>query len=163
MSDSVESDGVFCPQCLRTLPASEFHQNKRRPDGLAYYYCKSCACERMEVSRRRRGIKPRRAPSVAVPVGMKWCPDCDEVKPISEFARTVARADGIHTYCKPCHNARGQETRERLYGGSREYHLRRRYRIGQEEFDRLSAEQGGVCAICSEPDPEHVGPRSRVR
>jgi hypothetical protein len=87
---------------------------------------------------------------------MKRCPDCDTVKPLEEFARTVARDNGYHSYCKPCHNARGKETRERLYGGSREYHLRRRYGIGQKDFEELLDEQGGVCAICGTPDPEHV-------
>ncbi|MGK5685339.1 endonuclease VII domain-containing protein [Actinoplanes sp. URMC 104] len=63
---------------------------------------------------------------------------------------------GYHSYCLPCHNARGQETRKRLYGGSREYHLRERYGIGQAGFDELLWRQGGVCAICGVADPQHV-------
>ncbi|BBH71199.1 hypothetical protein ACTI_78840 [Actinoplanes sp. OR16] len=48
---------------------------------------------------------------------------------MAEFARTKARDDGYHTYGLVCHNARGKETKERLHGGSRAYHLRRRYGI----------------------------------
>jgi hypothetical protein len=43
-----------------------------------------------------------------------------------------------------------------LYGGGREYHLQRRYGIGQVDVDRMLAEQGGTCAVCDKPDPEHV-------
>jgi len=87
---------------------------------------------------------------------MKRCPDCGETKPPEDFPRNKNSKDGRHTYCKPCHNARGRETIQRLHGNSRHYHLRRRYGIGADEFDELVRQQGGVCAICGRPDPEHV-------
>src|SRR4051812_16936942 len=146
MSDSPEPDTSRCPQCRRDLPRSAFHANRRRPNGLAFY-CRQCAAERSEASRRRRGIAKRPGAAVPVPAGAKWCPDCETVKPLAEFARTSASASGLHTYCLPCHNARGKETKQRLYGGSREYHLRRRYGVGQTDVDEMLAEQGGVCAI----------------
>jgi hypothetical protein len=66
------------------------------------------------------------------------------------------KGTGVHSCCKPCHNSRGNETKQRLYGGNREYHLRHRYGIGHKDFDELLAEQGGVCAVCGAADPEHV-------
>jgi hypothetical protein len=87
---------------------------------------------------------------------MKWCPDCGEIRATEDFVRTKRKASGVHSYCKPCHHKRSIETANRLYGGTREYHLRRRYGIGDREFQEMLAEQGGVCAICGAADPQHV-------
>jgi hypothetical protein len=87
---------------------------------------------------------------------MKRCPDCGESKPEDEFPRNKNYKDGRHPYCKPCHNARGKETYTRLYGGTRHYHLKRRYGISADDFDALVEQQHGVCAICGKEDPEHV-------
>jgi hypothetical protein len=87
---------------------------------------------------------------------VKRCPDCGELKPLEDFPRNRNCKDGRHPYCKPCHNARGRESKQRLYGGTRHYHLKRRYGIGADEFDDLVRQQGGVCLICGRPDPEHV-------
>ncbi|MFG1604389.1 endonuclease VII domain-containing protein [Actinoplanes sp. NPDC049265] len=133
----------------------DFHRNARRADGFAFY-CKQCAARRSETSRRKRGIKEQRRSPSPVSEGSKWCPDCDSVKPLDQFARTRGRKSGYHSYCLPCHAARGKESKERLYGGNREYHLRRRYGIGQAEFDVMLAGQGGLCAICGAGDPQHV-------
>ncbi|MEU3457564.1 endonuclease VII domain-containing protein [Micromonospora sp. NPDC006766] len=154
MSDLPSESDKECPQSERLLPVTEFHRNRRRVDGLAYY-CKTCAAARSEASRRKRGIGPQKKPSSPVPAGSKWCPDCDQVTPLEDFPRTK-KASGRHSYCKPCHNVRGKVTAQRLYGGTREYHLRRRYGIGEKEVQELLAEQGGVCAVCGAPDPEHV-------
>jgi hypothetical protein len=86
----------------------------------------------------------------------KRCPDCGESKPLEAFPRNKNSRDGRHPYCKPCHNARGHETRQRLYGGGRHYHLKRRYGIGAAEVEEMIAKQGGVCAICRERKAEHV-------
>jgi hypothetical protein len=87
---------------------------------------------------------------------MKRCPDCGKYKQLSEFPRNRRTKSGYATYCKPCHNARGNESRGRLYGSSRHYHLKRRYGIGATEVESLIREQGDVCAICERPNPDHV-------
>jgi Recombination endonuclease VII len=86
----------------------------------------------------------------------KRCADCKQYKLTSEFPRSKNREDGLHSYCKACNNARSNESRQRLHGGSRHYHLKHRYGIGADEFDELVRRQGGVCAICGRADPEHV-------
>jgi hypothetical protein len=87
---------------------------------------------------------------------MKRCPDCGKTKALEDFPRNRRTKDGRHAYCKPCHNARGRESKQRLYGGTRHYHLLARYGIGADQVAALIERQGGVCAICGRPDPEHV-------
>lgn len=41
-------------------------------------------------------------------------------------------------------------------GGSRHYHLLARYGVSAEQVEAMIAAQGGACAICGRPDPEHV-------
>jgi hypothetical protein len=86
----------------------------------------------------------------------KRCPDCGELKPLTEFPRNKNSKDGRHTYCKPCHNARGRETKDRLYGGTRHYHLKHRYGIGADDVDAMVRAQGRICPVCGRPDPQHV-------
>jgi hypothetical protein len=105
----------------------------------------------------RKGAAPaRRSRARASSPDVKWCPDCESEKPRSDFARNRASSDGLAGYCKPCHNARGKATYTKLYGSTREYHLRRRYGIGVAEFDAMVAAQGGLCALCRERKPQHV-------
>jgi hypothetical protein len=90
-----------------------------------------------------------------VPLGHKWCPDCATVKPIDQFVRNASQPSGRAPYCKPCHNLRGKASKDKV-GGSRTYHLKRRYGITAVEADRLLHEQDGVCAICKTAPAVHV-------
>lgn len=121
-------------------------------------YCSECMGVRSRESYRRRQArkgKTVRIPEV-LPEGQRRCPDCSEVKNLEEFPRHRNGKDGRHVYCKPCHNMRGAETRQRLHGGSRHYHLVRRYGISAAQADAMFDAQGGLCAVCREAPAEHV-------
>jgi hypothetical protein len=148
----------FCRDCDDYRPVSDFSKNARSRDGLAFY-CRQHLAERSLRSREARRTKPRvtRRPPVnlAIPAGHKWCPDCEVVQPMAAFVRSAASASGYSAYCKPCHNQRTKVSRER-FGGSRTYHLTRRYGITAAEADYLLEVQGGVCAICKTAPAVHV-------
>jgi hypothetical protein len=59
-------------------------------------------------------------------------------------------------YCRSCHNQRSKESRDRLHGGSRNYHLQRRYGITAADADAMFEAQDGLCAICRERPAEHI-------
>ncbi|MGY1623043.1 endonuclease VII domain-containing protein [Geodermatophilus sp. SYSU D00965] len=75
--------------------------------------------------------------------------------PLEQFPRTTASRTGRATYCLPCHNARGKASREKI-GGSRTYHLSRRYGISAAEADLMLEAQDGLCAICNTASAAHV-------
>ena len=145
-----------CPDCLCEKPLDEFPRNATRPDGHGLY-CKSCFAVRYrrhrETKAAREGKRIRERQVVAA--GSKHCPRCKQDLPFSAFGRNRSSGDGLTSYCRVCHNEVGRANRERR-GGSREYHLRRRYGIGQADVDAMLAEQGGLCAACKTDEPNHV-------
>jgi hypothetical protein len=78
----------------------------------------------------------------------KRCPKCGEIKPLEAFPKSKSSPIGVGSYCKPCHNARNRELKQRLYGGGRHHHLLNRYGVGAEAVEEMIQKQGGVCLIC---------------
>jgi hypothetical protein len=146
----------FCKDCGELRPLSEFTRDRARKDGLSFY-CKMHARRRLLRSKdaRRGPPKSRHRREVVVPDGAKWCPDCGAVKPLTEFVRNAGQPSGFAPYCKPCHNARGKASKDKI-GGSRTYHLKRRYGITAEDADAMFDAQGGLCAICHAAPAAHV-------
>lgn len=142
-----------CADCGQAKPSSDYHSNVRCADGLAFY-CKICAATRKQ-SRRRRGISPRRKCPETLKPGMKWCPDCQAVKDLAEFPRNRNTGTGRAPYCKPCHNVRGKLSKLKV-GGSRTYHLKRRYGITASDAEAMLLAQKGLCALCRAAPAVHV-------
>jgi hypothetical protein len=142
----------LCRRCGLLKEADEFGKNKNESDGRAFY-CKECFREINVISyRNRQKLKGKtvRAPRVSPP-GMRWCPDCAEARPQEEFPRNRSTGSGYATYCKPHQNARSKESKLRVHGGSRHYHLTRRYGIGDDEVDAMIEAQAQLCPICRRP------------
>lgn len=146
-----------CRDCCEVLPLSHFAPAKRARDGRTYY-CRACFGLRDRAYRdRRAAAEGRRLPvRREVPDGQAYCPRCATVQPLAAFGSNAGARNGRTAYCKPCHNAKTKETAERLYGSTRNYHLKRRYGLTSADVDAMIAEQGGRCAICDERDPQHV-------
>lgn len=143
-----------CRDCGQTKPLHQFPPALKRSDGRGSY-CRDCMRVRSRESYRRRAEREGRGvrTPVEAPPGRRRCPDCGELKPLGDFPRSGTRRGG---YCKPCHNARGRASRERLYGSTRHYHLLQRYGLGEQEVAAMIEAQGGLCAVCRERPAQHV-------
>jgi hypothetical protein len=146
----------FCKDCGKLRPASEFTRDRARKDGLSFY-CKTHARRRLRASKDARNGPPksRHRRDVVVPDGHKWCPDCGTVKLLDNFVRNAGMPSGRAPYCKPCHNVRGKASKAKV-GGSRTYHLKRRYGITAQDADAMFKSQDGLCAICRAGPAAHV-------
>jgi Recombination endonuclease VII len=146
----------YCRDCGGPRPVTEFTSDRSRKNGLSFY-CKKHARRRLLQSKDARRGAPltRHRREVEAPYGTKWCPDCGAVKPLTEFVRNASNQSGWSAYCKPCHNIRGKAAKDKV-GGSRTYHLQRRYGITADEVDAMVEAQGGVCAICRRAPAAHV-------
>jgi hypothetical protein len=81
----------------------------------------------------------------SAPDGYKVCSRCKQTRPLSDFARSKAHSQGRFAYCKPCFT---EYSRSHVKAIS----WRKHYGISQDEYWRLYEAQGGVCAICGQPE-----------
>ncbi len=152
---------LWCPECEIEKAPEDFYIDRRRKSGRTSY-CKVCTRQRNAESKARRLAgqaiqaterRTRKAPPAS---GEKRCPECQQVKPLSEFVRNRSTKSGVGGYCRPCQNVVGKRNTERLHGSTRTYHLKRRYGLTATEVQELIEEQRGVCWICRTRPAEHV-------
>jgi len=146
-----------CRDCGEEKLLEDFSPAKKSRDGRTSY-CRACLRLRHQRYRdARNGGEPvRRSAARASSAEVKWCSGCRQELDRSAFGRNRAASDGLTSYCKPCHNAKSRDTYTRLYGSTREYHLRRRYGITGAQLDAMVEAQGGVCLLCRERPAQHV-------
>jgi hypothetical protein len=147
-----------CRDCGLAKPLDQFHPHPQMKDGR-YNYCVECHRRRnRERYYRRKGgdLRDNRRTRPLESDGYRTCPDCGERKPASEFAAKSRTADGLHTYCRPCNNARTIASAVRVHGTVRSQLLMTRYGLTADQVDAMIAKQSGTCAICHTKAAEHV-------
>ncbi len=87
---------------------------------------------------------------------LKRCPRCATTKAVTEFVRNRSSKDGLGGYCRPCHAAVVRDNVRKNHGSGRDFQLKRRYRVDSTMAAWKILQQGGVCAICKEREPEHI-------
>jgi hypothetical protein len=86
----------LCRRCGIHKPLDEFGKNKSRQDGRAQY-CRECFREiNLASYRKRQAAKGRTVREERVaPLGMRWCPDCQDFRPEAEFPRNRSTSTGF--------------------------------------------------------------------
>jgi len=107
-----------CKKCLETRDFIAFYKRTDYPDGYSPN-CKLC---------RKSGYNTQN-PDLSIKE--KTCPDCKQLKSISEFGKNRNSRTGYATYCKPCASKR---TKER-------YHSNAKYNFRQKLSSKLWREE----------------------
>jgi len=87
---------------------------------------------------------------------MKLCHACGDEKSLDEFWNNANRHDGKQTQCKGCATARRKkklaervpEDDARKSRRNADSHMRRRYGIDVDGYERMLDRQQGTCAVC---------------
>lgn len=91
---------------------------------------------------------------------MRVCPRCEEEKPLSDYHKNRAKANGRHSYCKACNAARAKvfsssRRGKKLRGDyQRAYALKKLYGLTIEQYNELLSRQNHRCAICERHQDE---------
>lgn len=128
-----------CARCKKLKPKSEFHANKRRKDGLSLY-CRVCASRMSREwyqNNRGRAQENQRKYHKAHPGRAK---------------------ENSHKYYKAHPKKMNESSRkyrkenpEKVRKIDRKCRLKK-YGLTMEDYNRVFEAQGGVCAICGEPE-----------
>jgi len=123
-------------------------------------------CERC-TNKRHRWLEARHAEGLCVQCGVEssvanrvYCGRCiDKYRRRREDKRAKGLCmqcghnpprNGLTT-CRPCADKRSHQHGENR-GRSRRRHLAQQYGLSLDDYDRMLGEQGGVCAICDQPE-----------
>lgn len=129
-----------CTRCKEVKAIADFVSDKYRADGLSCW-CKKCHSAKKAIQRASK--KAQRVQPVPIPE-TKICFTCKKTKSASAFHKNFEQ--GLSSWCKDCSRA---WRRERSH--DRKNNLKK-YGLTIEQYDKMFQEQGGVCAICGQPE-----------
>lgn len=141
------ADTTSCAEC-----GSALTQPSR--GGLRLVCSPNCARlrgNRQQVERAAAKGRRRRVLRIVEDDGNTRCPRCNQVKSNTEFSVSRTRIDGLNYDCKQCVRNRrsGKRSPEALRAARRKNQLQK-YNLTLADYDRMSRNQGDVCAICGD-------------
>ena len=80
----------------------------------------------------------------------KVCTKCKEEKLLASFYNDKNKPDGHKPRCSTCSRVQAAAYRNKLenLGKTREYHLKSKYGITSDQYNKMYEDQCGLCAIC---------------
>ncbi len=163
-----------CHTCKQLLPVCEFHKKASTVSGLASN-CKACEAKKFQ----DRYIPVPRTTAILVIDGKKPCSSCKRLLPVGDFGKDSNTPTGLGYACRECSNAETKSRRDAEKAKDPEAYLalqratqaawrdgatpelrktrgrRQLFKargVTAEWYEENLAEQGGVCAICRQPE-----------
>lgn len=78
----------------------------------------------------------------------KYCTSCKRSKKIEMFGKRSASADGLMIRCKACVSKANAKYKAKNPEAQRTSHLKVKYNLTPEEYQRIDTLQEGNCSIC---------------
>lgn len=155
-------DSKRCTKCDVEKPLLEFSKAPRGKHGRKAS-CKSCDAMRHAEQRIPKQRGPRR-PALDED-SLKACRKCGAEKPLRDFSlsrRATATTNAVYrSDCKACCSTRAQQwfadNPDRAAASRRRHNLASNYGLTEEDYKELLRQQGGVCAICGNDEPNEHG------
>jgi hypothetical protein len=95
----------------------------------------------------------------------KSCSVCKNIKPLEDFCKQPHGKFGRKAQCRVCENEYGKAYFKKSFASNPERywekHLLADHHLPLEDYYKLLAEQGGLCAICLKP-PRQQGRKFRL-
>lgn len=92
---------------------------------------------------------------------MRRCSKCHYEGPDDDFGVARKKASGFSSWCKNCHGQAQRDWKarnpEKVRASYRRKSLKRRYGITAAGYQRLYDAQGGLCAVCGQPEKNRDG------
>lgn len=82
---------------------------------------------------------------------MKTCSTCKTERDLTEYHRSRTSPDGLEPRCRHCRSKAGK-THNVDVARRRAGHVARLYGLAQDDYLAMFDQQGGVCAICRQPE-----------
>lgn len=80
------------------------------------------------------------------------CTHCHESKPPDEYNDEPRKRNGKKSWCRACVRERNRGFGLRNPTSGHRAHIKMRYGVTGDQFDKMLADQCGVCAICHKPE-----------
>ena len=138
-----------CPECGRTATRNGY------PVRLTRGVCQGCLRRHSRCGTEDTLAPSKNAPRIPMSVVFteKPCGECKTVKKIEEFSLDRKATDGRQGRCKSCFSARYRASFAADPSKYRARQLWCNFRITLEQYDKILADQGGVCAVCRREPP----------
>ena len=84
---------------------------------------------------------------------MKECSKCKELLSLDNFWKRKESPDGLHKQCKKCRsnctNSWKRKEKDVMAKARRKSHLKIKYNLSVEDYNKMFLQQDGCCAICN--------------
>jgi hypothetical protein len=153
----VHAGHTVCARCKQSKHLSQFSRDAK-VSNVHLSYCKTCASEIGKL--RTSKLKAQALQQGVNRAESRTCSKCKVGKSANRFSPNLATKTKLHAVCKECMMEYRHSNKDKLADRAALRRIEKQYGMTLEGYNELLSKQGGVCAICKQP--ERVKVRRRL-